>query len=285
MYGYIYKTTNLKNGMIYVGQHKSNKFDYDYYGSGIRFMNVFNKYGKDSFKCELLEVCESEQELNEKEQYWIAKLNATDRKIGYNLMSGGYKVRGAKHSQSTKAKISKSKTGVSPNREYIITDETKTKISNTLKEYYKTHKNPRRGVTLSESTKEKLRQANLGKKYSEEVRAKHRRPAWNKGIPMTEEAKKHLSEMHKGKPSKMSEEEKQKARKRWSGKNNPNYGGLKAETKEKIRQSILGRIWITNGIDNKQVHIDEFEQTYKELGYKRGRVLKKNRQLNMIDNV
>ena len=50
-------------------------------------------------------------------------------------------------------------------------------------------------------------------------------------------------------------------------------GGLKLKL-EKIRQSILGRIWITNGIDNKQVHIEEFEHQYKKLGYKRGRTSK-----------
>ena len=33
MYGYIYKTTNLVNGKIYVGQHKG-EFTEDYIGSG-----------------------------------------------------------------------------------------------------------------------------------------------------------------------------------------------------------------------------------------------------------
>lgn len=201
MYGYIYKTTNLFNGKIYIGQHKSNVFDENYYGSGVRFTNVFNKYGKDNFICELLEECNSEDELNAQEQYWIEHFNSTDRSIGYNLMSGGYKVRGAKHSEETKKKISISKTGQHPNRDYsCISDETKQKISNTLKEYFKTHDNPRKGVHLSEKTKEKLRRANLGKKYSEATKEKHRnRPAWNKGISMTEEAKQHLREVNTGK--------------------------------------------------------------------------------------
>ena len=34
MYGYVYKTTNLLTGKIYVGQHKSEKFDEKYFGSG-----------------------------------------------------------------------------------------------------------------------------------------------------------------------------------------------------------------------------------------------------------
>ena len=201
MYGYIYKTTNLFNGKIYVGQHRAKKFNPNYYGSGVRFSNVFEKYGKDSFTCEVLEWCETEDELNEKEIYWISKLNSTDKSIGYNLMSGGYKIRGIEHSEETKEKISKAKTGITPNRDsWIPTEETKQKISNTLKEFYKTHDNPRKGVHLSDETKEKLRQVNLGKTYSEEVKDKHRnRPAWNKGIPMTEEAKQHLREVNTGK--------------------------------------------------------------------------------------
>ena len=33
-YGYIYMTTNLVNGMRYIGQHSSKEFDKYYYGSG-----------------------------------------------------------------------------------------------------------------------------------------------------------------------------------------------------------------------------------------------------------
>ena len=201
MYGYIYKTTNLFNGKIYIGQHKATTFDENYYGSGIRFVNVFSKYGKNNFICELLEECYSEKELNEREQYWIKYFNSTDRNIGYNLMSGGYKVRGIKHSEETKTKISISKTGQHPNRDYTnISEETKQKISSTLKKYYETHDNPRKGVHLSDETKEKLRQANLGKKYSETTKEKHRgKTAWNKGIPMTEEVKQHLRKVNTGK--------------------------------------------------------------------------------------
>lgn len=272
MYGYIYKTTNLYNGKIYVGQHKSSKFNPNYYGSGVRFTNVFNKYGKESFVCELLEKCYSEDELNEKEQYWISKLDATNRDIGYNLMSGGYKIRGIKHSKETKLKISKTKTGKHPNRIYTTPSENiRKKISDTLKEYYKTHDNPRKGVHLSETTKEKLRQANLGKRYSEEVRAKHReKPAWNKGIPMSEEAKQHLREINLGKKHIESKEMLEKRRNAWLGANNPNYGGLSEQVKQKIRDYNLGRIWVSNGEKSKQILPEEL-QNYISIGYHKGR--------------
>lgn len=65
MYGYIYKTTNLINNKIYIGKHKSNLFDINYYGSGKIIRRALNKYGKDSFKLELLEECGSLEELSE----------------------------------------------------------------------------------------------------------------------------------------------------------------------------------------------------------------------------
>ena len=273
MYGYIYKTTNLYNGKIYIGQHKSDKFNPNYYGSGIRFQNIFKKYGKDSFKCEMLQECFSEDELNEREIYWIQKLNATDRNIGYNLMSGGYKVRGIKHSPETIKKISKSKKGHHPNREYVVTDEVRQQISNTLKEYYKTHDNPKKGVKLSNETKAKLRKANLGKKQSEETIAKRRgKPAWNKGIPMSDEAKENLRQKNLGK--KYSEETKEKHRKAMQGENNPNYGGLKEETKRKLSQSIKGRIWITDGTHCKQINPED-AKPYFNNGWYKGRIIKK----------
>lgn len=176
MYGYIYKTTNLYNGKIYIGQHRNSKFNPDYYGSGIRLNNVIAKHGIENFCVEMLEPCETEEELNIKEQYWIAKLNSMDRNIGYNLMSGGYKIRGIK-----------------------LSEQSKQSISSTLKEYFKTHDSPRKGVHLSEETKEKLRQVNIGKVVSEETRKKHSRPAWNKGTHLTEKQKNHLREINLGK--------------------------------------------------------------------------------------
>ena len=89
MYGYIYKTTDLRNNKIYVGQHKSDKFDTKYYGSGIKISKLIKKYGVERFTCELLEKCDSAEQLNKKEIYWIDKLNCLDDSIGYNIATGG----------------------------------------------------------------------------------------------------------------------------------------------------------------------------------------------------
>ena len=66
------------------------------------------KYGYDSFYCEVLRECTTQDELDYYEDYYIKKFNSTDREKGYNLKSGG-------------------KLGV------VFTDEVKAKIGETTK--------------------------------------------------------------------------------------------------------------------------------------------------------
>ena len=74
MYGYIYKTTNLINNKTYIGQHKAKQFEPNkYIGSGLTMLKAIKKYGKNNFKCEFLEECESKEILNQREIYWIKK--------------------------------------------------------------------------------------------------------------------------------------------------------------------------------------------------------------------
>lgn len=100
-YNYIYKTTNLISGNFYVGRHTSNKHpDKDkYIGSGVAFNDAVVKYGRYSFKREILEFCTKEN-LREKESYWIRQLdvvkqgyNLTEKSSGGNLESEAYQNR------------------------------------------------------------------------------------------------------------------------------------------------------------------------------------------------
>lgn len=84
--GIIYKTTNLRNGKIYIGKDKIN--NPSYLGSGVMLSQAIIKYGRESFKKETLEEC-SDNIIDEREQHWIAALNSTDRTIGYNITLGG----------------------------------------------------------------------------------------------------------------------------------------------------------------------------------------------------
>lgn len=95
MYGYIYKTTDLKTGKIYIGQHKSDKFvGLKYCGSGKLIRRIVNKCKanniplEERLQVELLEECDSLEELNEKEIYYIKLYNCHGSK-GYNLNDGG----------------------------------------------------------------------------------------------------------------------------------------------------------------------------------------------------
>ena len=70
MYGYIYKTTNIVNGKIYIGQKKSKIFlSNKYLGSGKRLHEAIQKYGKDNFKVELIEEIFDENLMDEREIY------------------------------------------------------------------------------------------------------------------------------------------------------------------------------------------------------------------------
>ena len=126
---YIYKIINLINGKIYVG--KSEREDSynrkNYFGSGVVIRLAIKKYGKENFKKEFLEENVDLAKIDEREQFWIAKLDAMNESIGYNRAYGGEggctKEAAAKglqtrrkngylhHSEETKHKISMANKG------------------------------------------------------------------------------------------------------------------------------------------------------------------------------
>lgn len=122
MYGYIYKTTNLVDNLIYIGQKKSNHFlGNGYLGSGKLIKKAIKKYGRNNFKVELLEEIFTPEDMDAREIYWISYYNSTDHTIGYNISEGGFVNRtmvgennpfyGRKHSPESIVKMSLSKKG------------------------------------------------------------------------------------------------------------------------------------------------------------------------------
>lgn len=90
MYGYIYKTTNLINGKIYIGKKVSNIFlDVNYLGSGKYIRRAINKYGTENFLVEMLETCDSNSNLNKAEKFWIKHFRETYSNNMYNIADGG----------------------------------------------------------------------------------------------------------------------------------------------------------------------------------------------------
>ena len=83
----IYKTTNNINNKIYIGQDKNN--DPNYLGSGNLIKRAIKKYGKENFLKEILCLCNTMDELNDKERFYINEYSSTNKEIGYNIAVGG----------------------------------------------------------------------------------------------------------------------------------------------------------------------------------------------------
>lgn len=89
MIGYIYLITNLVNGKKYIGKRQSGVFDVRYKGSGKHLRNAIDKYGWDNFSCEVLEWCETVEDLVNAEKRYIAESNAQKSDEYYNIAAGG----------------------------------------------------------------------------------------------------------------------------------------------------------------------------------------------------
>lgn len=134
---YIYKTTNLVNGKIYIGYHASNNIEKDtYLGSGHLLKRAIEKHGKKNFKREILFEFDSQEEATTKERE-IVNEEFIEREDTYNLCLGGFggglpgelnPFWGKTHSDETKKLLSNKFTG----RE--LTEEWKQNISKGLNE-------------------------------------------------------------------------------------------------------------------------------------------------------
>ena len=201
MIGFIYKTTCLVNGKIYIGKHEGSEND-NYLGSGEIFSLALRKYGKENFKREILRRCETLHELRIWEHVYIKKYHSQDPRIGYNIASGD-----VNSSEYNPAKLPEVREKLLiKNRQTTRDPEYRRRHSEIMKEYYKTHPATFTGKHHSEETKEKIRQRRLGS------------VAYNKGVPASEEQKKKQSEKMKG---------------RYVGEKNPNYGHRWTEEQRK----------------------------------------------------
>ncbi len=86
-FGFVYETTNLINGMKYIGKcifNRQNDWN-NYLGSGTYLKRAMKKYGKDNFQREILFLAINNEELNELEELVIEISNAVESPNYYNL--------------------------------------------------------------------------------------------------------------------------------------------------------------------------------------------------------
>ncbi len=175
----IYKITNKINNKIYIGKSLYNKEEY--LGSGISLNNAIDKYGKENFVKEIIETCENQKILNEREKFWIKKYNSTNRKIGYNIAEGGNggNTRQGYDEEKLKSYYHKLSQGVNTSVKYkeSVNKRKGSKnpnISSKLKELYSKGiiKPWNLGIETKEETKIKISEKNRGKKMSQDAKRK-----------------------------------------------------------------------------------------------------------------
>jgi hypothetical protein len=175
-YYILYETTNLINGKNYRGIHKTSKLEDGYLGSGLALEKSIKKYGRENFKREILEFCNSYEELLEKEALYVDEEWVKD-KSNYNLKTGGQSAG-------------------------ILSDESKKKISETLKRKYESGEIEKKTFTYNPTEEQKNNMSFILKERYKNIEhhlkgvepwnkgLKGVKVGWNKGLelgPMTEE--------------------------------------------------------------------------------------------------
>lgn len=85
----VYKITNLINGKIYIGVHKTENLDDGYMGSGKNIKRAIDKYGVQNFKKEYIKIFDNQEDMFKMESELVNELFLSSRE-NYNIMKGGH---------------------------------------------------------------------------------------------------------------------------------------------------------------------------------------------------
>lgn len=126
----VYKITNKINNKVYIGitsnglsaRWKEHLYNAEH-GCPFKLHKAIRKYGKENFLVELLDFCNSWEELEEREKYYISEYKSLQDEFGYNMTEGGDGTIGRYVTMETRDKIRQKAIG----RE--VSDETRMKLS------------------------------------------------------------------------------------------------------------------------------------------------------------
>lgn len=122
----VYRITNIQNGKIYVGKTINLKRRIKEYRNNVNgklkdsakyeIIQVMREHGFNNFKFDILEEC-PESELDEREIYYIKKLDSRNPLVGYNKKTGG---KGGTMPPDTHLKMSRSSIGFKHSEEHKL---------------------------------------------------------------------------------------------------------------------------------------------------------------------
>lgn len=188
---FIYKVTNKITGKSYIGkttkslnerkrQHlKLSKT------KNTHFLNALRSYGENNFNWDIIDTAKTNDELNQKEIYWIKEYNSINN--GYNMIdggTGGYNIY-AVNANREKRKGKTWEDIYGKNKSLNLKENARNRIKEhnkifgfdnineeTLKQYAKKGACVRNnmGYTHSEKTRKKIGVAKKGQKHSKETR-------------------------------------------------------------------------------------------------------------------
>ena len=204
MFHYLYKITHIKTGRIYIGIHSTNDLEDRYFANGVyeasetsdsdwiklnhseranqgHIKYALRKYGRESFEREIIQWCNSREELILLEEQVVTK-EFIDRVDTFNQRTGGY--ANTEFSEEVRKRISKNNP-MHREEVRIKVSQAQKKIWNEEKRRQFSSKNPMKNREIAEKlsgensvwfgkkhsqiTKEKISNANKGKKQSKET--------------------------------------------------------------------------------------------------------------------
>lgn len=180
----VYKVINKITEEYYIGVHKTDDPNDEYFGSGLRIKRSIQKYGKSYFAKEILFVFETKEEAFQKETNLLRDL--LNEKHCLNIAQGGMggnNFGGKHHTEETKRIIGLASSKVKRIRSKISIEKEK----NTRLAAYQ-------GNWFSDDSVDKMKKSKLNKPRSQETKDKIRQKM--KGRILSEETKNKIRKGH-----------------------------------------------------------------------------------------